>query len=335
MEFNLTKSIDDLVFDLKKPHAPTEEGYRPLQFTLTAKENQPLRGKVRLTWRLSKKPEIGPSYKNETLPVAEVIQWKAPVGADVWIDGTNLVGSYVKSQLVGKVPEGEGAHEFAVEVGMAGLAEGKVLDHDGKPLRTYRADIDRVTKRGNYYFMQNQNVNQSEGRFAMGPLPIGVDNEYRLYAQIPGTWRLAVGSPFHVTKEMPLNTQTLQMPKPVELSGTVLDSYGKPSEGAVLSFVWKRERASRMIGTTIRTGADGSFRTTVSAGSLSGKYIFTIRPHRNSAGQGVRTARRPVHRRLQLWTDTFATGINHPRIYFDGKGRAGSQCHDQLVSTGS
>lgn len=285
MTLRLTKSIEELVFDLENPQPPPNADYRAIRLVLNPVDDQPLRGQVQLSWRLSESPEIGPKSGYKNLPAAKVIDWEAPPGATLWFHGSKLVGSIANNQLLGTVPKGEGPQEYMLDLDSAGLVSGKVVEVDGTPVPEFRIDIDRSTRQRHFFQIHGGQVSHEQGKFALGPLPLGAEHEYRAYIQVANSWRLAISEPFRVSKERPVRDGEFVMPPISQLSGRVVDLEGEPLVGVKLSLNWYHSRTSRSIGTHKKTDEEGKFRIQISGGGIDGECRFTIHPHLHSAGK--------------------------------------------------
>ncbi len=246
LKLQVGESMDNVVFDLQNPQRPVNQNHRRLRVVLNSTAGQPLRGEVQLTWQLPEPPDRGPQSDYKAFPVGDgVIEWESPPGATIFFHGQRLVGSYAENGSLGVVPQGQDVLELSVDLAPAGLASGQVVDHDGNPVSNYRIDIDRTEGRVHTFQVLGVRIDQPSGRFALGPLPLGVQHQYQPYVQVADSWRLAVGDPFTVTGDNPVHTQTIEVPPIIHLSGRVLNPYGEPVAGTALSMTWNYESTSR------------------------------------------------------------------------------------------
>jgi beta-lactamase regulating signal transducer with metallopeptidase domain len=283
VELRLEESLTDLAIDLDTP-TPVPDAQQPIRVRLIPAQNQPLRGSVSLSWSVPADIDfVGKRYGHRKFEAAELLEWKAPAGANLYLQTKGLVGSWVDEGRLGTVEAGQQPDEFEVTLQTAGVFSGQIVDSNDKPAGHVSISVDRYEGK-RHHFHLDETIEHPNGQFAIGPLPLGANHTYRAFVFSQTTWQVAFVDEFQVTAKQPVFHQPILFPASVELTGRVVDSSGQPVAGARIRQTWNIRTSSRTHGPSIQTDPDGRFRVPVSAPNIEGRFSATISPTADLAG---------------------------------------------------
>jgi protocatechuate 3,4-dioxygenase beta subunit len=211
--------------------------------------------------------------------------WAGPPGAKIYFHALDLVGSMATSQWLGEIPEGDGPHEIQIPFEPAGLLTGRFLDTRGQPVTDFQVHV--RGSRPDQMITKFESIHHNNGRFAIGPLPLGAG--YKFQAFVTGTkrWGFGITESFEIDAANPVVDFDVQLTSSAYLSGTVVDASGTPLSEVPISLGVATAGRRQGLGPEQRTDAAGRFRVPVSVPEVDGKFTLGIRPQAYHAGRGI------------------------------------------------
>jgi hypothetical protein len=233
----------------------------------------------------------GASSERLVLPLTgNQVEFEAPVPSRLQWQSENLVGYWIKQENI-ELAEAPTPLVKEIDALPAGAVYGQVLDPQGDPAQGFLLMVHVVSApaevQNGYLGINLSNYNQSgDGRFVMGPLPLG--GVYRVEVQGQGdraNTRVA-SEDITLTREASVRRVELRMPEGTTLAGQVVDPEGKPVFGVEVRLGHRTANRSHE-GVSVRTDGEGRFAFQHVNAELPGTYYVHVHPQEKHRGQNA------------------------------------------------
>lgn len=315
-DYHIEKSRTDVQINIDAANDDPSQSLRPVKVVFATPDDRPVVGTIHLSWQLAADADTnaprnkakyfrlnseadsadesgGKTVDHRGLELTPVrgneIEWAAPRGAKIYLSARDLVGSIIKSKWYDKVPEGEGDHRIEVPVQAAGLFSGQFLDSAGQPVKNFQIHVRGDLEKGKLPFTQFETIKHADGRFAIGPLPLGTGHQYQVYLSPQNDWQFSHFGSFEISNSTPVIKKTIRLVQPVRLRGTIVDATGAPRPNTSIG-LYVRSRNLHLqhsAGPTKQTDNRGQFEILTTQMPLAAKLVFEVFPQKGNAGRTI------------------------------------------------
>ena len=264
----------------EEPEAPDAPPKRKVIISLKVPDGEPAPGGELLV-RCFPKTSRG-SYETKTLPLgAAPVEFEAAVPCRLRWETDNLIGYWIKEETI-DLAEAPEPLVKEIEALPAGAVVGRIRETDGAPCTLFQYNLVVLAAppevQNSYLGFTTGGVAQdAEGRFMVGPLPLGGTYRIDIHGQGELSNTHVASEDFTLTPDACVREIELQLPEGVTVAGRILDPEGNPAPDIQVHLGHRSGNSSRE-GSPVATDADGEFRFPRVNPELSGMYYLHVKP---------------------------------------------------------